>query len=614
VESTTSSPAASPSRSGNLFQSVVAFLCERLSLAVVAIGTIVMVVVFFLIEGNSAQLGSFGVLFEHETNQVEVEAGSPLSTVLRTGDLLNLKALTEPQRFALVGGAHAKKTIPVEVERNGRTFQTHLVASSPDFSPRATLTRYVGTPLCFFLSLALASALFLIRPRPITLAFYLYTMLMLVKVNETQLDLAAWPINFASYLAIQFVYPAAQLMILVFAQRLYGRPSRVWPWIFGSAIAMSLVVLVLWMDPIVWMVYQRFGFPGPSLLFESLSDALLLTVVLAGLAYIASGATGIARGRVMWVVTGIALAPILDLTWAVANIISTLAGDTSVALLNLQDWTAALLPWFGLAGSVFVVYGFLSERVLDFRFAIGRAAIYGGITAVLLLFFGIIEWWAEQIFESTRPAIYVSLVAALLIGFTLNALHGRVEGFLNAVFFRDQRRAEDALRHASRALANTSSERTLVEFLVEEPVRVLDLTSAALFLAQRENGAFVRTADHGWTRQEAERIDSEDPLIVELRADLTPIVLDGRPRAETVLPGGAKAPSLVVPLLMRGGVFGFVFYGPRSNGIPLTTDERALLEAIARSAGAAYDHIDADKSHARIRELERRLREMGAPS
>lgn len=571
-----------------------------------------MVVVFFLVEGNSTQLGFYPVLFEQNTNRIEVEAGSSLGSALQTGDRINLQSLTEPQRFALFAGAHANKGIPIEVTRNGRTFRTRIVASSPDYSARATLTRYVGTPLCFFLSLALASALFLIRPQPMTLAFYIYTMLMLVKVNETPLDLAAWPISFASYLSIQFVYPAAQLMILIFAQRLYGRPSRTWPWFLGSAIVLSLLVLIVWTDPILWMVFQRFGFPGPRLLFESLSDALLLTVVLAGLAYIASGATGISRGRVTWVIAGIALAPILDLTWAVANILSTLVGNASVALLNLQDWTAALLPWFGLAGSIFVVYGFLSERVIDFRFAIGRAAIYGAITAVMLLFFGIVEWWAEQAFESTRPAIYVSLVAALLIGFTLNALHGRIENFLNTFFFRDQRRAEEALRHASRALANTSSDRTLIEFLVEEPVKVLGLTSAALFLAERDGGAFVRAADRGWTHQETERIDPEDPLIVELRAELAPIVLDGRPRAETILPGGSKAPSLVVPLLMRGGVFGFVFYGPRSSGMPLTTDERSLLEAIAHSAGAAYDHIDADKSHARIRRLEDQLRNVGA--
>jgi GAF domain-containing protein len=179
---------------------------------------------------------------------------------------------------------------------------------------------------------------------------------------------------------------------------------------------------------------------------------------------------------------------------------------------------------------------------------------------------------------------------------------------LNTFFFRNQRRSEEALRRASRALANTSSETTLIEFLVDEPIRVLGLNSAALFLAPAAGKPFERTAARGWSKTESESIDAEDPLIVQLRAELTPIVLDGRPRAETILPGGAKSPSLVVPLLMRGLVFGFVLYGSRSNGMPLTPDEQVLLEAVARSAGAAYDHIDADRSHARIAELEAQVR------
>jgi GAF domain-containing protein len=74
-----------------------------------------------------------------------------------------------------------------------------------------------------------------------------------------------------------------------------------------------------------------------------------------------------------------------------------------------------------------------------------------------------------------------------------------------------------------------------------------------------------------------------------------------------LLPSGAKAPSLVVPLLMRGTLFGFVFYGARSDGTPFTADERALLESIAGSAAAAYDHIDANNSRERIRQLEAQL-------
>ncbi len=571
-----------------------------------------MVLVFVVVENNATHIGYYPIVFLGNTDRVELPAGAQGAGNLRSGDRIDLQSLTQPERFALLRGVPTDATMTVRVSRNGRHFQQRLTASGYDNSPRAKLTRDVGIPLSFFLSLALASALFLLRPRPITLAFYFYTMLMLVKTNQTALDLASWPISLASDMAIQVVYPLAQLMILIFAQRLYGHPSRVFPWFFGVALTLSLVVFLIWLDPIVWIVFQRYGIPGPMQLFTSLSDVLLLGVVLCSLAYIASGATALDRRRVTWVIAGIALSPILDFTWAIANVLYTVFGNQSVVLLNLEHWTDALGPWFGLAGSAFVVYGFLSERVIDFRFVIGRAAIYGSITAVLLLLFGILEWWAEQLFESTRPAIYLSLFAALFIGFSLNAIHGRVEDFLNVFFFRDQRRAETALRTASKALANTSSEKTLIDFLVDEPVRALGLSSAALFLANDRDGSFERASDRGWNRREAETIDAEDPLIVELRAELGPIVLDGRPRAETILPGGEKAPSLVVPLVMRGAVFGFVLYGARSTGLPLTGDERGLLEGIARSAAAAYDHIDADKSRARIAELEAKLREVGA--
>lgn len=592
-------------------KALVTFVCERLSLAVVAVGSVVMAMLFVLVEVHATHIGYYPLHFENNTNVIQVQAGYE-GKPLQTGDRIDLLALTPAQRFSL-SAPRSDARITVNVTRDGRTFPATIEAAPPDYSRRATLTRDVGIPLTFFLSLVLASALLLMRPRPITLAFYLYTLLMLVKVYQTPLDLAAWPLNVASDLGIQVVYPAAQLMILIFAQRLYGRPSRMWPWFFGTACVLSVLVFIAWVDPIVWLTFQQFGFPGPTRIAMSGADALLLVTVLCGLAYISSGATGIERRRITWVVAGIALAPILDLTWAASDVISALIGDTSTVLAAIAIWTDALAPWFGLCGIVFVLYGFLSQRLLDFRFIIGRAVLYGATTVVLVLLFGVVEWWAEQIFESTRPALYVSLAAALIIGFTMKSLHGRIEDVLNAIFFRDQRRAEEALRRAARALANTSSEKTVVEFLIAEPVNALGLSSAALFLAAHD-GTFERTAAEGWNAAETERFDSEDPLIVALRADLAPIELDGvRLASLKALPGGRKAPSLVIPLVMRGNVFGFVFYGSRADGAPLSDDERSLLQAIAHNAAAAYDHIDAERSRTRIRALEAQLREFGAP-
>ena len=598
----------SPSAS---LRSGVTFLCERLSLAVVAIGTILMLLVFVVVEDNATHIGYYPIVFERNSDQVEVESGASLGNALQSGDRVDLQALTQQQRFALLNGGPSASTVTVRALHNGRSYPVLVTASDIDNSPRAKLARDVGTPLCFFLSLALAAALFLLRPRPITLAFYVYTMLMLVKVNQTALDLASWPINLASDLAIQVVYR-------------FGAAHD--PRLRSSALRSpeSRVAMVFWvrhraLDRRLCCVDGPDRLDGLSALRDTGADDALREHLRRSAA--CRRALHVSLHRVRRDRDSPRPRQLGRCRHRARADSRSYLGDNQRTEHARWQYLDALArraaldryarPWFGLIGSIFVVYGFLSERVIDFRFAIGRAAIYGAVTAVLLLMFGILEWWAEQIFESTRPAIYVSLFAALLIGFTLNALHGRVESFLNTFFYHDQRRAEEALRHAARALANTSSERTLVEFLVDEPVRVLGLTSAALFLAQPEGGVFRRTADRGWSRQEAEQIDPEDPLIVELRAELAPLALDGRPRAETILPGGSKAPSLVVPLLMRGAVFGFVFYGPRGNGTPLTADERSLLDAIARNAGAAYDHIDADKCRERIRTLETQLRGLG---
>ncbi|MBV8374852.1 MAG: hypothetical protein JO302_05020 [Candidatus Eremiobacteraeota bacterium] len=449
------------------------------------------------------------------------------------------------------------------------------------------------------------------RPRPSTLAFYVYAILMLLKVYQTPLQMAAWPMNLASYLLLQFVYPLAQLAILFFAQRLYGRKGRTWSFIIWPAVVASVVVFIFWTDQIIWLTTQRFAIGGPMRFYEDASDVVLLSIVIAGLGYIASGAEGLERTRVNWIVAGIALAPLMDLAWALTDMASSAVADRSMALLYAAAWIDVLIPWVGLLGILAVCYGFLSRHIIDIRIAIGRAAIYAMLTAVLVVIFGAIEWVAEQLFESTRPAVYVSLVAALGIGFALRTVHERFERFVDGILFRGQYRAEEQLRRAARALANTTSEKTLEQFLIDEPVAILNLSAAAYFCSTGDGAPFECVSARGWDGRSAGPFDPQDALIVTLRAELRPLQLDVRTREAMHLPGGGKLESLVVPLVMRGNVFGFVFYGERSDGIAFTEDDRDLLASIAASAAAASDHIDADRSRARIRELEARLAEAG---
>lgn len=590
-------------------KALIAFLCERLSLAIVAIGSVFMLLVFVTVEYTAPLIGDYGITFRGNTNVIDLDTGVTQGA-LQDGDAIDLASLTPRQRFTFVT-VRSSQTLDVTAIRGDRRFPVTLSATPPEFSRGSMLARLIGIPLCFFLSLGLASALFLMRPRPATLAFYLYAILMLLKVYQTPLQLAVWPVNLLSYLLLQFVYPGTQIAALLVAQRLYGQPGRIGKWFLRASLATSAVVFLVWLNPVLWLTFQRYGLPGPTRLYQSLSDIVLLVIVLCGMAYSASGAKEEERRRVTWIVAGIALAPILDLTWAITDVISGFVRDQSFQLLAVSRWTDALLPWFGLIGIVAVFYGFLSQRVIDFRVAIGRAALYGVTTLVIVVIFGAVEWLAEQIFESTRPAEYASLVVALAIGFAMRAVHGRIERFIDNLFFREQHKAEAALQRASRALANTTSEKTVVEFLIDEPVVVLGLQSGALFLARGQEHTFVRIAAVGWEQGHAESFEAEDPLVVTLRAELAPVQLEPRMLAAFHLPGGDRLHALVVPIVMRGTIFGFVFYGERKDGAAFTTAETDLLASIAASAAVAYDHMDADRARARIAALEQRISAAG---
>jgi hypothetical protein len=587
----------------------VLFLCERFSLAIVAIGDVVMILIFVVVEVNTAHVNEvgYGLKFRGATNVVDVTIPQG---PLQSGDRIDLSSLKPEQRFSLAF-ARSGAQLTVNAIRDGRSFPVTLQSARPEYSRGAELVRDVAEPICFILSLGFASALFLTRPRPSTLAFYVYAILMLLKVYQTPLQMAAWPINLVSYLLLQFVYPLAQLAILFFAQRLYGHKGRTWRFIIWPAVAASVVVFIVWTDQIVWLTTQSFGIGGPIRFYEDATDIVLLSIVIAGLAYIASGAEGLERRRVNWIVAGIALAPLMDLAWALTDLASSAVADRSMSLLLATAWIDVLIPWVGLFGILAVCYGFLSRHIIDIRIAIGRAAIYAVLTAVLVVIFGAIEWLAEQVFDSTRPAVYLSLVVALGIGFAMRTVHSRFENFVDGMLFRGQRHAEEQLRRAARALSNTTSEKTLEQFLIDEPMSVLDLSAAAYFSASAEGAPFKCIASRGWDGRTAGPFDPQDALVVTLRAELGPVQLDARTREAMHLPGGGKVESLVVPLIMRGNVFGFVFYGERKDGIAFSEDERALLASIAASAAAASDHIDADRSRARIRELETRLAEAG---
>jgi hypothetical protein len=290
-----------------------------------------------------------------------------------------------------------------------------------------------------------------------------------------------------------------------------------------------------------------------------------------------------ARGR--WLLAG----SIASLGGVAASVVLRLAGglqfngSTAQFVLALSP---VLLP-------ISVAYAVLRQRVIDVRFALNRALVFGAFTSVLVVAFSLAEFVVGK-FESGRIAQNIELIAAIVVGFSFNLAHRRVEGYFERIFFRSQHEAAARLRRVIAAVPHAEAAETIDGFLVREPLEALQLVSATLYRRFEGKGDFRKVAGIGSERAPA-TVSAAAPLVAFLSAERGPLDLD-----QTFWPDAnddARAPILAVPVALRNVVLGFACYGPGSSGEAFDPTERKLLGDLAAAAAVAYAHLGVEELH-----------------
>jgi hypothetical protein len=192
-------------------------------------------------------------------------------------------------------------------------------------------------------------------------------------------------------------------------------------------------------------------------------------------------------------------------------------------------------------------------------------------------------------------------------------LHRNVDRFIDSTFFRQRHLAEERLRKAAAAVLRAESHEVVDRFLVHEPVRALELSSAAIFRRDGTTGRYIRETAVGWDRTTTRELTAEDPLVLHLLAEGTPVRL-----ADVVWPsespGEIGDAVLAMPVLLRDELAAIVLYGPHRNGADIDPDEIRGVVLLVERAGAAYDHIDARTLRTQVesllRERENQRREL----
>ena len=518
---------------------------------------------------------------------------------IRVGDVLDFRAATLTERLALTGAYYLlpDERMRMHVIRGDRRFETTV---SPIVSASSSVLLTVlkrGAATCF---VVIAALLLLRRPSRMLWGFFGFA---IGSVNGDPLAYATLPIliYFGLYNAIVYlVFAVGPIGLWVFASRFPQDRSGGWRQLADRAALPALIVLTIVDGVTIWQTLIG-AVPWDTTLLSAGVFAIGLLCFVDAYVHLRADE----RQRLKWVLLGI-IATLVAFVYQ--SIAGRLPGGGWPTAWSNAGWTVDVLSAVQVSIPLTVAYAVLKHRVIDVNFVISRALVYGIVTTVVIGVFAMLDWVFTKALSTQRVAAVVEIVAALVMGFSLNAMHKFVDNVVDRVLFRRRHLAELRLARATAGVRHVTASSAIDETLTEEPVDAMGLTSAAVFQLS-STGVFERTRAIGWPEGTDTRIDANDSLVQNLQGERGVVRLRDVRRPSLSLPQGAAAPALAVPLFVRHMLDGFALYGPHASGEDFDPIEVRLLEELAAAAAATYDHLDAEAARKDAERLERELRE-----
>jgi hypothetical protein len=240
---------------------------------------------------------------------------------------------------------------------------------------------------------------------------------------------------------------------------------------------------------------------------------------------------------------------------------------TDPRLLNLIAYLDNLSVFLAPLG---LTYALLSRRLLDVSFVINRAAVFSGVSIIVVGIFMLGEWvlgtWFSKASHMTN--LEVSAALAIGLGFSVRAIHARVDRVLDHVFFRKRHEDETAIRSFAGEAAEVTDDATLVRRTKE----TLEVHADASFV--------MLAVDDGVGHYGT--VSENDPAIAALRERHKAIDLQ---TISTQLRG-----EFAYPMVARGLLVGALVLGPKRSGEEYAPDESRAITQLAYSVGSAL-HI-----------------------
>jgi hypothetical protein len=306
--------------------------------------------------------------------------------------------------------------------------------------------------------------------------------------------------------------------------------------------------------------------------------------------------------RIRWVIWGC-------LIGLPAYLIAQLSQETS---LFDELWGQGLASE-EIAGALYLVNGILClfvveavrrKTVVNVWIPLRRATAFGLLLSVPVLF---LHKQIEVIDEYIHMPYWAWVAVASGLVYLIARGHELATELANRLFDRSFIRAERHLVSIGETVLHAGALAEVDRLLVEEPVRSLNLGSAALF--REQDGVYHRRASVGWGSGDIDALSPDDPIMAE-RFERKPYHVDttdaGR-GSHIEVPRDVARPLLAVPVGNPRRCYAVILYSGHEAGTDLDGNERHLLGSLAHDAGIAYAQIECEGLRKRVAALEGQL-------
>lgn len=528
----------------------------------------------------------YQLIYTNGFEVTRVDAGTAAQRAgITPGDHLDFHNSSLHDRIVALAyrSAHPGEAVSFVLVHDGRpralTLRAGLLTPSESrealFSPLASFLRLAG-----FGYIVVALVILLRRPSRMTWGLFLYlvsaTDITLYGFSERMLPVAA--------LASDILSVAGTLGLVIFAARFPDDRAVGWRvWLDRLAIPAAVLFVI---PNVAWDAQTLYAGESPSswMSYGSTLGALAI-IVVAGVTLVITyfETAPRRRQRLQWVIVGV--------FFTLLNYASDWGRYWSLAYpLATSDaviWIATLLY---ACAPFAVAYAVIRQRVFEISFVVSRTLVYSIVTITLFGTFALVEWIGGRLIEHAGVAGILLAGTAVVLAYSLHAIYGRIEGFVEGTLFRRRHEAERRVAAVAAGLPYAESGEAVQSALIDEPVQAYALGSARLFV-RNETGEYV---DGG------KALDRAIPLQLQgLRGSLRLHDADA---------------ALAVPVFVRSRLEAVVVYGPHVDGEDVDPDEVASLQALGAAAGVAYNHLEtarAERDLARWRKLaERQAREL----